>query len=178
MSYIFFLFFFLSHVITASHFHSKCLTALPGNQCINIKPLIHVDAQHIRSFKSFEYKGKLFLFGLHHDYQLNFAKQGLVNYRNIIKGKQGVFGADVFINNVNYGFKTLFPSHWTYDKVASIIVELCIKRYEKMTINQYCCFKVDRDTFNAIIEGISVRIVFDKKKFRVISAYPLIEGHY
>jgi hypothetical protein len=178
MSYIFFLFFFLSHAITASHFHSKCLAALPGNQFINIKPFMHVNAQHIQSFKSFEHKGKPVLLGLHHDYHLNFAKQGLVNYRNIIKGVGGAFGADVFINNVNYGFKTLFPSHSTYDKIASMILALCIKRYERMTINQYCSFKVARDRFDARIQGILIRIIFDRTLFLVVTAYPLIEGHY
>lgn len=175
MTYIFFLFFFLSDVITASHCNSKALAV--NQRFIDIRSLIRIDDQHIKSFKVIPKPGAPILLGLHHDYQLNFEKQGFVKYCDIVMGKNGVFGANVFINNVNYGFKSLFPSHWPYEKIVSIITELCIKRYANMTIRQYCK-KMERDTFEVIVKGILIRVVFDRIRFLVVSAYPLIEGHY
>ena len=175
MSYIFFVFhfFFFNH-INSSCFHNKHL-ALKGNQYIDIRPLIKVNTDHIRFFEiSTSKKGGPRLVGLHHDYNLNFKKKGLVAYHDVVKGRRGAFGANVSIKNTNYGFKTLFSPYWSYNEIVKILIALCVKRYNKMTVNQYFK-KITQEAFDGTVGGLLVRIVFDRMKFLVVSAYPLIE---
>lgn len=142
----------------------------------NITPFITINDRHINSFKVlYNYKkNKPYLLGLHHDYQNQYKNRGLVQFSNIIKGPMGSFSAHVAIAGVDYGIKTLFSSEWSYQKIVALLVMICVQRYGNMTCEEYRQ-SLKREIFHGLIEQkLLVRIVFDKQKYQVISAYPLI----
>jgi hypothetical protein len=170
MHYIFIFFFFA----VLDHVNASGINSFASACKFNIKPLITINEKHIWHFEVYKNNGgQPILLGLHHDPHRNFEKRKLVSYCNVVPGPKGSFGADVIFRGVNYGFKTLFPPHWHYEKVAFLIIALCVRRYRNMTFEEYCGTK-KRDTFEDTIKGLLVRVVFDKEKYRVISAYPVI----
>lgn len=142
----------------------------------NITPFITINDRHIKSFKVlYNYKkNKPYLLGLHHDYQNKYQNRGLIKFSNIVKGPMDSFAGRVTIAGIDYGFKTLFSSEWSYDTIVAFLVMLCVERYGNMTFEEYSrCMK--REIFEGLIEKkLLVRIVFDKQKYQVLSAYPLI----
>ncbi len=142
----------------------------------NISPFITVNDRHIKSFKILydPQRSAPYLVGLHHDYQNKYQNRGLVQLSHVIQGPMDSFAGRVTIAGIDYGFKTLFSSEWSYDTIVAFLVMLCVERYGNMTFEEYSrCMK--REIFEGLIEKkLLVRIVFDKQKYQVVSAYPLI----
>jgi hypothetical protein len=115
--------------------------------------------------------GKFLIYGFHHDYLRIFETEGLIAYKDVVEGPASSFSARTIINGKDHGLKSFFPPQWSHEKVIETIKALCRARYTDPLNDEI----KGRDVFTAKTpEGLTVKIVFDRKESRVITAYPII----
>ncbi len=138
-------------------------------------PDLKIDYHHLYELslvkRAKKQKNGFMVYGFHHDYLRIFEKKGLIAFKDVVQGPAGSFSARTIINGKDHGLKSFFPPHWSHEKVIETVKALCRKQYSQS-------LKISgdgHDIFTAKTpEGLSVKIVFDKKQSKVVTAYPII----